>query len=206
MTLPTELRRLPNTRSRFRMSIAPVVATVAALALAGCGSIGGMFGSSTQQGGTTQFPCPAVGVLQGADHITLVRGAGTDLTDVMAKAEFGRVVSQCEYNTSDSTITVDIAFEGVAEIGPAATSRDLVLDTFVAVTRRFDVFDKKQIYQVPVTFEPGMNRMRFVQNIDGTVIPYGGQADGRIYQILIGFQLTAQQLEYNRTVPYTPIR
>ena len=68
----------------------------------------------TEQGGTTQFPCPAVGVLQGADHITLVRGAGTDLTDVMAKAEFGRVVSKCEYNTSDSTITVDIAFEGEA--------------------------------------------------------------------------------------------
>ena len=206
MPLPTELRRLPNIRFRLRMGSAPVVATAAALALAGCSSIGGMFGSSTEQGGTTQFPCPSVGVLQGADHITLVRGEGAGSTDIMAKAEFGRVVSKCEYNTSDSTITVDIAFEGIAELGPAATSRDLVLDTFVAVTRRFDVFDKKKIYQVPVTFEPGMNRMRFVQSIDGTVIPYGGQADGRIYQILLGFQLTAQQLEYNRTVPYTPIR
>lgn len=206
MPLPTELRRLPNFRSRLRGGLAPVVAAVAALALAGCSSIGGMFGGSTQTGGTTQYPCPAVGVLQGADHITLLRGAGTDLTDVMAKAEFGRVVSKCEYNTSDSTITVDIAYEGIAELGPAATSRSLVLDTFVAVTRRFDAFDNKKIYQVPVTFEPGQNRVRFVQNIDGTVIPYGGQADGRIYQILIGFQLTQQQLDYNRAVPYTPIR
>ncbi|WP_211488080.1 hypothetical protein, partial [Escherichia coli] len=82
----------------------------------------------------------------------------------------------------------------------------MVLDTFVAVTRRFNAFDNKKVYQVPVTFEPGQNRVRFVQNIDGTVLPYGGQADGRIYQILIGFQLTAEQLEYNRTVPYTPIR
>lgn len=206
MPLPTELCRLPKFRSRLRGGLASVVAAVAALALAGCSSIGGMFGSSTHAGGTTQFPCPAVGVLQGADHITLVRGAGTDLADVMAKAEFGRVVSKCEYNTSDSTIKVDIAYEGIAELGPAATSRSLVLDTFVAVTRRFNAFDNKKIYQVPVTFEPGQNRVRFVQNIDGTVIPYGGDADGRIYQILIGFQLTQQQLDYNRTVPYTPIR
>lgn len=206
MPFPTELCRLPKIRRHLKGSLVPAVATAAALALAGCSSIGGVFGGSTEQGGTTQFPCPAVGVLQEADHITVLRGAGTDLTDVMAKAEFGRVVSKCEYDTSDSTITVDIAFEGIAELGPAATSRELVLDTFVAVTRRFDAFDNKKVYQVPITFEPGLNRMRFVQTIDGTVIPYGGQADGRIYQILIGFQLTPQQLEYNRTVPYTPIR
>jgi hypothetical protein len=206
MPLPTELCRLPNFRSRFRGAVAPVVAAMAALALAGCSSIGGMFGDDTQKGGTTQYPCPQVGVLQGTDHITLVRGAGTDPRDVMAKAEIGRVTSRCEYNLSDSTITVDIAFDGIAELGPAATSRDLVLDTFVAVTRRYNAFDNKKVYQVPVTFEPGMNRMRFVKTVDGTVIPYGGEADGRIYQILIGFQLTQQQLDFNRTVPYTPIR
>lgn len=200
MPSSTVLRRPLNFYRR--VPGAPMLAVVAAFALAGCG----MFGSSTTEGGTALFPCPAVGVLQGTENVTLVRGTGADLTDVIVKAEMGRVVSKCEYNTSDSTITVDLAFDGIAELGPAATSRAFTLQTFVAVTRRYNAFDKKQILEVPVVFEPGQRQMRFVQSLDGTVLPYGDSADGRIYQILIGFQLTPQQLDYNRTMPYSPIR
>lgn len=101
---------------------------------------------------------------------------------------------------------MDLAFDGLAELGPAATSRNPTLKTFVAVTRRFNAFDKKQVYEVPVTFEAGRRQMGFVKTVEGTVLPYGGTADGRIYQILIGFQLTPDQLEYNRNVSYIPIR
>jgi len=174
---------------------------VAALALAGCS----MFGSD-KEGGTAQRPCPQVGVLGEADHITLLRGAGADLTDIVARAEIGRVVSKCTYNISASTISVDLAFDGIAELGPAATTQDITFNVFVAVTRRFDTLDKKQIYQIPVSFPAGQRRTRFVYNIDGTILPYGGEADGRIYQVLVGFQLTAEQLEYNRRVPHVPIR
>jgi hypothetical protein len=177
----------------------------ASLALAGCASLN-PFGSSDKEGGTTQLPCPQVGVLGETDHMTLLRGAGADLTDIVARAEMGKVVSQCTYNTNDSTITVDLAFDGVAELGPAATSRDLTFNAFVAVTRRFETLDKKQIYQIPVSFPAGQRQVRFVKTVDGTVLPYGGTADGRIYQILVGFQLTAEQLEYNRRVSYAPIR
>jgi len=181
-----------------------LVATLS-LALAGCSSLN-PFGSDDQEGGTTQLPCPQVGVLNETDHITLLRGAGADLTDIVARAEIGRVVSKCTYNTSDATITVDLAFDGIAELGPAATTRDLVFNVFVAVTRRFDTLDKKQVYQIPVTFEAGQRQARFVKTVDGTILPYGGTADGRIYQVLVGFQLTAEQLEYNRRAAYVPIR
>ncbi|PKQ03135.1 MAG: hypothetical protein CVT72_15610, partial [Alphaproteobacteria bacterium HGW-Alphaproteobacteria-11] len=111
----------------------PSLALVAALslALAGCSSLN-PFGGSETEGGTAQLPCPQVGVLNETDHITLMRGAGTDLTDIVARAEIGRVVSKCTYNTNDATITVDLAFDGIAELGPAATSRDLVFNVFVA--------------------------------------------------------------------------
>lgn len=173
------------------------------LALSGCG----MFGESDiKEGGTTLYPCPAVGVLNETDHLTLLSGSGTDLTDVVARAEIGKVVSKCEYDVEASTITVDIAFDGIAELGPAANARALNLKTFVAVTRRFNSFDKKQVYEVPVVFEPGQRQVRFVKTVEGTVLPYGGRADGSIYQILVGFQLTPDQIEYNRRVSYIPIR
>lgn len=179
---------------------------VAALALTGCSSLNPFGGSSDKEGGTAQLPCPQVGVLNEADHMTLLRGAGSDLTDIVARAEIGRVVSKCTYNTSDATITVDLAFDGVAELGPAATTRDLTFNVFVAVTRRFDTLDKKQVYQIPVNFPAGQRQARFVKTVDGTVLPYGGAADGRIYQVLVGFQLSAEQLEYNRRSAFTPIR
>ncbi|MDP2213826.1 MAG: hypothetical protein Q8J81_08255 [Phenylobacterium sp.] len=204
MPFPTVLRRPQASVSRFPSGIAPALLVLAALGLSGCSWLG--MSDETKTGGTTQYPCPAVGVLNETDHVTLLRGAGTDLTDVVARAEIGKVVSKCSYNIDEATIIVDIAFDGIAEIGPAATSRDQTFNTFVAVTRRFNTFDKKQVYEVPVTFAPGQHQMRFVKTVDGTVLPYGGDADGRIYQILIGFQLTAEQLEYNRKVPYAPIR
>ncbi len=180
-----------------------MLTALAALALSGCGMFGG---SDVKEGGTTLYPCPSVGVLNETDHVTLLSGSGTDLTDIVAKAEIGKVVSRCEYDIEESTITVDIAFDGIAELGPAASARALTLKTFVAVTRRFNAFDKKQVYEVPVVFEPGQRQVRFVKTVDGTVLPYGGRADGSIYQILVGFQLTPEQLEYNRRVAYSPIR
>jgi len=194
----------PTTLASRTGRATPVLAVLAALALGGCSWFGG--GGGTKTGGTTLYPCPAVGVLNETDHVTLLSGAGTDLTDVVARAEIGKVVSKCEYDVDDSTITVDLAFDGIAEIGPAAQSRALTLNTFVAVTRRYSAFDKKQVYEVPVVFEPGQRQVRFVKTVDGTVLPYGGQADGSIYQILVGFQLTPEQLEYNRRVSYNPIR
>lgn len=183
----------------------PSLALAASLALSACSSLN-PFGSGDRDGGTAQLPCPQVGVLGEADHITLLRGAGTDLTDIVARAEIGRVASKCTYNVSDATITVDLAFDGIAERGPAATAQDLTFNVFVAVTRRFSTLDKKQVYQIPVSFPAGERRARFIQSVDGTVLPYGGEADGRIYQVLVGFQLTAEQLAYNRRVPHVPIR
>jgi len=204
MPFPTVIRRPLTFVSRFANGGVPVLSVLAFLALAGCNTLG--LTDETKDGGTTLYPCPAVGVLEGTEHVTLVTGAGTDLTDIVAKAEIGKVVSNCKYNLDESTITVNLAFDGVAELGPAATSRDLTFKTFVAVTRRFNTFDKKQVYEVPVTFEAGRRQMSFVKTVDGTILPYGGSADGRMYQILIGFQLTPDQLAYNRNVTYIPIR
>lgn len=203
MPFSTALRRSPGPAFQHRAAAAALLA-LAAFGLSACNTLG--LTDETKTGGTTANPCPLVGVLNETDHVTLFRGDGTDLTDVIAHAEIGKVVSKCEYNIDESVITVDIAFDGIAEIGPAATSRQLTLDTFLAVTRRFSTFDKKQVYQVPVVFEPGQRQVRFVKTVDGTELPYGGTTDGRIYQILIGFQLTGEQLAYNRKVAYAPIR
>lgn len=197
---------LPAHRSRMAL----VGLLLSALTLAGCTSeqafsaVG--LGSSTEEGGTADRPCPTVGVLNETDHLTLFNGRGKDLTDVVLRAEIGKVVTKCEYNPEESLISVDLAYNGVAEIGPAAQSRNQTVTTFVAVMRRFGTKVKKQIYEVPLAFGGNSRQIQFLKTVDGTQIPYGGNADGRIYEILIGFQLTPEQLDYNRKVPRVPIR
>lgn len=194
-------------RNRFAMA----GLLMSALALTGCTSeqafsVIGLGGSSTEEGGTASRPCPSVAILNETDHVTVFNGRGNDLTDVVLRAETGKVVTQCTYNLTDSTISLDIAFDGLAELGPAASSRVQTVTTYVAVMRRFGKRVKKQVYEVPLVFDGNTRRIQFLKTVDGTVVPYGGDADGRIYEILVGFQLTPEQLAYNRRVPRVPIR
>ena len=201
----------------LRRSAALAAALSVTLFLAGCSTddegyattgIGSMlgFGSTTEEGGTATYPCPHVGVLDQADRITAFNGQGEDITDVEVRAELNKVVTKCEYNIDDSTISFDIAFNGVAEIGPGARSRTVNLPVFVAVTRRFGKLVKKQQLTLPVTFAPGQTKVSFMKTLENNVIPYGQGADGRIYYVLVGFQLTKDQLAYNRNVTPVPIR
>jgi len=148
-------------------------------------------------------PCPTVGVLDGADKITVFNGKGQDLTDVVVKAEISKAATQCEYNTSDNTISVDVAFNGGAEMGPAATSRDIALKGFLAVTRIDGTRVSKQLYDIPLTFEENSRHIRFLKSIDETVVPYTEMKNGSYYEFLVGFQVTQDQLDYNKKTSNT---
>jgi hypothetical protein len=151
-------------------------------------------------------PCPTVGVLDGADRITIFNGQGHDITDVIVKAEVSKALTRCEYDTDAHTISVDVAFNGVAEMGPAATARNMNLKGFLAITRTDGKKVSKQIYDIPITFDEGTRQVRFVKSIEGTVVPYGGTVNGSIYEFLLGFQVTRAQLDYNRKMPTGSLR
>ncbi|HEX7774973.1 MAG TPA: hypothetical protein VF449_00435 [Parvibaculum sp.] len=180
---------------------------IAPLALGGCS----MFGSSDDDTdadieAAAPQPCPTVGVLDGADRVTVFNGRGRDLTDVVLRAEIRKAVTQCKYDTDEHTISVDLAFDGLAEMGPAAASRDQTLKGFVAITRTDGKIVNKQEFDMPVTFDGATRQVRFEKVIEDSVVPYGGTVNGSIYQFLVGFQLTHDQLEYNRKVPQTPLK
>ncbi len=178
------------------------------LALGGCSWLG--LGKDEDQEDadyierSTPKPCPTIGVLEGADRITVFNGRGRDLTDVVVRAEITKAAIKCEYDTDERTISVDLAFNGGAELGPAATARDMSLKGFLAVTRVDGKKVSKQIYDIPITFDK-TRTVRFLKSVEGTVVPYGGNVNGSIYEFLVGFQLTPEQLDYNRKVPVGPM-
>ncbi|HEY4345032.1 MAG TPA: hypothetical protein VGN05_11845 [Parvibaculum sp.] len=209
MPFPTERQDAPR-RSAFALrGLALTGILLMPLVLGGCSWLG--LGSSDEDEALEDIekaapkPCPSIGVLDGADRVTIFNGRGKDLTDVVVRAEITKAAIKCEYDTGEHTISVDLAFNGGAELGPAATSRDMSLKGFLAITRTDGKKVSKQIYDIPVTFDKSRN-VRFLKSIEETVVPYGGNVNGSIYEFLVGFQLTPDQLDYNRKVPVGPLR
>lgn len=208
MPFPTERKDAPRRSVSAVRGFALVSVLLLPLALGGCSwlGMGGGDEDIDEIEAAAPRPCPSIGVLDGADRITVFNGRGRDLTDVVVRAEITKAAIKCEYDTGEHTISVDIAFNGGAEIGPAATSRDMSLKGFLAITRVDGKKVSKQIYDIPITFSGAARTVRFLKSVEGTVVPYGGSVNGSIYEFLVGFQLTPDQLDYNRKVPLGPLK
>ncbi|MGB5950050.1 MAG: hypothetical protein WBG82_12075 [Parvibaculum sp.] len=176
---------------------------IAPLALGGCSWLGMGSDDEADVLAAAPKPCPTIGVLDGADRITMFNGRGLDLTDVVVRGEIRKAVSKCEYD--DGEIAVDVAFDGQADLGPAATSRELNLKGFMTVVRNGRISDK-QVFDIPVVFEGAARTVRFLKTIEDTKLATDGRLDGSAYELLVGFQLSPEELEYNRKVPSTPLK
>ncbi len=207
MPFPIEPTGTPR-RAAFRPARALGLAAllVLPLALGGCSWLGmGSSDDDTDPDAGLPKPCPTVGVLDGADRVTLFSGRGKDLTDVVIRAEIRKSVIKCEYDTDEKQISFDVAFDGTADLGPAATSRDMTIPGFIAVTRHGYMVSKQPL-DIPLSFEGSARTIKFLKTIDATKIPYGGELDGSAYEIIVGFQLTKDQLDYNHKVPAIPLK
>lgn len=192
---PKESELMKNRSSKRapvrHMARAGMAAGLAALLVAGCTS-----GEEKER--IAALPCPAAAILGDTEKVTVYRGEGRDVTDVVVSAEIDQAVTRCEYDVDDGIIYVDIAYRGRAELGPAAESRQVSLPTFVALTEVNRSVLRKDIRPLNLSFESGNRRVSFVQAIERTRVPYVPPFDGSSYELLVGFQLTADQLEANR--------
>lgn len=184
---------------RYFARILTAGAVLLPLGLAGCGST-----SEEKAVFSAAHPCPRIGVLAGADQIVVFDGRGTDITNVVVRAEIEKSALKCEYDIDDKTISLDLGFNGLAELGAAASTNEIHLNGFVAITRPDASVIRKTYVDVPLKFEKGSQKVRFLSTLEKTVLPYSDEMDGSSYEILVGFQLSPEQLSYNRT--HGPIR
>lgn len=145
-------------------------------------------------------PCPRVGILGDAATVVKFRaGDGRDLTDVEHQGEILNVSRSCEVQAKGSAVETLVVIEMAASRGPAAPeTAQIQLPFFVAVVERAtqriiarDAIDGR------VDILPGSRRAGSREEITERIpLPAGKTAVD--YEILVGFDLTADQLEYNR--------
>ncbi|WP_245593487.1 hypothetical protein [Azospirillum halopraeferens] len=167
----------------------------AVLALAGCSSIGLGGGSTPAE---LALACPKVSIIGGLHEVTEFRPGGRDMTDVASRAALTDYSGNCEYDSRG--VTVNVKVDLLAERGPAMQGNSAAYRYFVAVMAPgHEDPVQKAVYDVSVTFPANAARAAGTDEVAVT-IPVGKDVNAKDWQVVLGFQLTPEQLAFNRTV------
>ncbi|MHA1524307.1 MAG: hypothetical protein ACTSY1_07840 [Alphaproteobacteria bacterium] len=141
--------------------------------------------------------CPTAGTLSDAASVTeFGRGKSRKANNVRYRAEISRSAMTCDI--SGNKVTGTVALIGEVQLGRKGKSGEMTLPIFVVLTiRNADVIDKR-FETVGLTVPQGAKTAGFqhiVQNYTFDIAPGRKSSD---YEILVGFNLTPEQIEYNR--------
>jgi hypothetical protein len=140
--------------------------------------------------------CPRLAILDDVGRLTKFReGPGRDLTDVAYTARLTNADGFC--TTDKSGVKVEMKVSVVVERGPAASGSPVDLQYFVAITNADRQIVAKEVFPTRIPFEANQRVAGSVEEIEER-IPLPRGADPSDYSIVAGFQLTPEEIEYNR--------
>lgn len=145
--------------------------------------------------------CPATGVLSDAASVTKLK-PGTSAAmpkpdDVVFRAEMSQAKLDCSYDRAANTLTVSIKFAVRAARGPAAAGMDPRLPFFVAIVDADNNILAKSVFNSEPQME-GHASALYTETVSKFPVPLMMDHQPSDYEILTGFQLTPDELAYNR--------
>jgi hypothetical protein len=144
-------------------------------------------------------PCPLMGALYEASRVVEFAPADQErYANIAFTGELQGVRGLCRYVDADP-IRMQIAVDFAFGRGPAATAERKTYRYWVAVARRGLAPLEKQYFDVDVRFERGVAVVTHTEVLENIVIPRANETvSGENFEILVGFDLTPAQLQFNR--------
>jgi hypothetical protein len=142
--------------------------------------------------------CPASSVIIETSIATLFKeGTTPDPANILYTVEVAGVQSACAVDklALNSSSSVDISFR--ATRAPNGGAVDYKVPYFVAVSQ-FDRLLAKKLYVAEFSFAPGATTATFSESVNSIDVNAGKDKKTFDYVILVGLQLTKEQLDYNR--------
>jgi hypothetical protein len=173
---------------RFRQEIA--VFGLLMLGLAGCGgskSIG-------------KLSCPTPLIAPDLDAAADLRPGGSGPGDVRYGVKLTSVNSKCSTEKVGLSADLRIGFV-VARADPKLMRADFAYFVAVADAQR-NILTKKE-YKVSVEFSPRLKQLNVSDQVE-VGLPLHDLSNGGKYLIIVGLQLTPEQLEFNRKQEQAP--
>jgi hypothetical protein len=171
--------------ARVRVTAACAALAFALLALWGC--------SGNKK---LDLTCPKVMPAQGADTIVLFGPGGHDAKDIIVGGRIYSLDAKCLQQKVGMTVDADIVFYG------ERTDRaqpNVTFPYFVALIDPTDKVLQEESFEVPINFVPGEIYRRSPAEHITVHLPLRNVASGGAYTVLVGFQLTPDQLAFNRS-------
>ena len=143
--------------------------------------------------------CPALAILAQASEVTKLRPGGQTREDVVLSAEMLPATMACDYELGDPEVTIELSVPISIRRGPAA-GEPQSLNYFVAVVDPNGNIISKRLFarNVPADNAPVSRVTEFV---NGTTIGLPQNRQPFEYQVLLGFQLTADEYVRNQAEP-----
>jgi hypothetical protein len=143
-------------------------------------------------------PCPLMGILyDNARTVDFAQAGQERYANIEYTGEMQGIRGLCRY-VDDDPITMRLEIDMAFGRGAAATSNRQTYRYWVAVTRRGIAPIEKQYFDVDVRFGNDAVVTR-TEQIDRIVIPRATpDLSGENFEILVGFELTPEQVAFNR--------
>lgn len=137
--------------------------------------------------------CPAVAVASNTGNLVRFASEGRNLDDIQFEATITGVDVDC---AEGSDIRQEVSFAIVVELAPGRNLDSVTLPYFVVLMRDNNLITHKRIYEATVRFAPGQRRSGVTETIVQT-LPDVDLARRYDYELLIGFQLSPDEVAYN---------
>lgn len=156
---------------------------------------------STPDGLTYDGNCPRVEVVpELRSYSDFADDGSTRPEALVSRAMISNVQTSCSLDKNSVTVDLKTTFSGT--LGPqgrgaAADKPFFSYPFFVAVAAAGGKILTKEIYAASITYPPGRNSHSYNENMR-FILPMETRDQGRNQKILLGFQLSPDQLAFNR--------
>ncbi len=144
-------------------------------------------------------PCPEIRIDAVTARLSAFKdGGGRDITDIKHQAEIVSFEGSCEFDDDGVEVTMDMDI--VVTGGPAVEPGPIDLFYFVAIPRFHPDPSGKKIFNRSYTIpRGGPRRDRLTESNIRIFIPIEDRLTAAGFDVYLGFQLTDEQLEHNRS-------
>ena len=146
------------------------------------------------------YQCPNVLILQdGKKLVKFKTGSRRDITDILFEAEILNFEGSCKYEKRARKLEtqIDLMVRFLVRRGNATKSAVTQFKYFIATTSFKNRVEGKSIFPVVGTFKEKRSTLVYEDSI-GLRIPLDDPTDGETLKVLLGFQLSPEELQFNR--------
>ncbi|MBH69317.1 MAG: hypothetical protein CMM58_13265 [Rhodospirillaceae bacterium] len=140
--------------------------------------------------------CPKVGFVNGIDRVTVFdESKSEDNPVILFSAQMRRLETSCKFDDNGVTVSAEFSLHSSLAKEQGATVVEALY--LVAALHPDGRILAKETFDLNIRFPAGETRLSQDEAI-ALFIPSSGGRDFRGYRILLGFQLSKSQIDYNR--------